>query len=84
MNHVHITGITPQQMHLAYDELHMTRCPKSNLPMGNVPTRVKVMPPDSAACMLALPDPCAAKFAPMQYQDFASGAFADRIEKLRS
>ena len=66
LDNVHITGITPQQMHLAYDDIHVAGCPRSNLPLGNVPATVKVLPPGGAACMLALPDPCKDKFVPMQ------------------
>ncbi|QMV20215.1 glycoside hydrolase [Granulicella sp. 5B5] len=66
LNNVHITGITPQQMHLAYDDIHVMGCPRGNLPLGNVPASVKVMPPGGPVCLLALLDPCKGKFVPMQ------------------
>ena len=74
LDHVHIVGITAQQLHLAYDDIHTRGCsndgskwPATNLPLAQVPATVKV---DGVACGGAVEqkraDPCADKFVPMQ------------------
>jgi polygalacturonase len=70
---VHIVGIQPSQVHLAYDDIHVRSCsaypnaPSTNWLNGPLPSTVKVMPSSEAGCGLYAtqpPDPCSDKFVP--------------------
>lgn len=72
---VHIEGIKPSQLHLAYADIHMKVCsaysksPGTNLPLDQVPATVKVIPSPEDGCGVVPIHPvdaCAGKFVPMQ------------------
>jgi polygalacturonase len=72
---VHIEGIKPSQVHLAYTDIHLKVCsafpmsPGTNLPLDHLPATVKLIPSPEGGCG-AVPihpvDSCAGKFVPMQ------------------
>ncbi len=70
LDDVHIEGIQPSQVHLAYDDIERKSCeghewPVTNLPLTNVPASVKVSPLKEAGCgvyPVRPPDPCRDKF----------------------
>jgi polygalacturonase len=63
---VQIKGMTPKQMHLAFADVGVSGCPRTNLPLGSVPATVKLTGAAGPSCMLAVADPCKDKFLPMQ------------------
>jgi len=72
---VHIQGIQPGQVHLAYDDFRVQSCqtdhdwPHTNLPLDHVPSTVKVIPTPEGGCgayPVKPPDPCEGRFVPYQ------------------
>jgi polygalacturonase len=72
---VHIEGLQPSQLHLAYDDIHIPACPANhnapmtNLPLDHLPPTVKLIPGSEAGCGVYAtnpPDPCTGKFLPMR------------------
>jgi polygalacturonase len=74
LDSVHIKGISPSQMHLAFADIHQQVCSKFNLPgpslpLDHLPASVKMIPSPEGGCggkPLPPPDPCAGKFVPMR------------------
>lgn len=74
---VHINGIQPSEMHLAFADIYVQTCSKypaslqTNLPLKDLPVSVKVFPMANtvSSCggyVVNAPDPCVGKFVPMQ------------------
>jgi polygalacturonase len=75
MDAVHIEGIKPSQLHMAFVDYHQEVCsayhngPFGNLPLSHAPASVKPFGSQKAGCGAYTThpvDPCAGKFVPMQ------------------